>query len=309
MSTKDDFMKKIEIIERKGIGHPDTIADNLSESLAQKLNKIYNSKKHYNVDKVMVCAGEIKNNNFIKPVKIVFAGQYTKLKNISKILKDTVKEILFSEIKNGLKYKIYNFLNEGSKDLNYVFNNNKANDTSFSVGHLETDNEKLVKKIGTYLDTRHITNKNIGTDNKIMFIDDTKLKTIYIALAFLNNFKDKKDYFKIKSILEEKIKNKFNIDNVYINLADTNESQFITKTGTSLEMGDSGATGRGNRRNGLITPTKPMTLEAYSGKNLTTHIGRTYQDLAIKISKKRKKNVLLLNKIGGDVNKPIIYDI
>jgi S-adenosylmethionine synthetase len=299
----------IEIIERKGIGHPDTIADNLSENLSKRLLKEYKSKKHYNVDKTMVCAGEIKNNKFNKPVKIVFAGQYTKINNIDVILEDIVKNTLAFEIKNGLKYKIYNFLNEGSFDLNTIFFNNKSNDTSFSVGHLETANEKLVKDLGKYIDNLHNSDKTVGTDNKIMFIDNKNKKKIYIALAFLNVFKNKEDYFKHKEDLEKKLIKKYNISNIFINVGDTKESQFITKTGTSLEMGDSGATGRGNRRNGLITPTKPMTLEAYYGKNPITHVGRTYQDLAIKIAKKRKKNILLLNKIGGDVNKPMIYEI
>jgi S-adenosylmethionine synthetase len=46
---------KIEVIERKGIGHPDTIADNLSEKLSKALLKEYGTMKHYNVDKTMVC--------------------------------------------------------------------------------------------------------------------------------------------------------------------------------------------------------------------------------------------------------------
>ena len=117
------------------------------------------------------------------------------------------------------------------------------------------------------------------------------------------------EYFDYKKQLAEKLKQKFKIKNLHINIGDTKETQFITKTGTSLEMGDSGATGRGNRRNGLITPTKPMTLEAYYGKNPITHIGRTYQDLAIEMAKKRKKNILLLNKIGGDIKKPMIFEI
>lgn len=298
----------LEIIERKGVGHPDTIADNLSENLAKNLIKEYKSKKHFNVDKTMVCAGEIKKNKFIKPVNIVFAGQYTKINNINSILEDVVKKTLSFEIKKGLKYKIYNFLNEGSCDLNNIFYNNKSNDTSFAVSHLETKNEKLVKDLGKYIDNLHKKDKSIGTDNKIMFIDDNN-KTIYIALAFLNVFKNKENYFKHKQKITEKLKKKYNISNIFINVGDTKDFQFITKTGTSLEVGDSGATGRGNRRNGLITPTKPMTLEAYYGKNPVTHVGRIYQDLAKKISKKRKKKVLLLNKIGGDIKKPIIYEI
>lgn len=300
---------KIEVIERKGIGHPDTIADNLSEELSKKLLKEYRTMKHYNVDKTMVCAGEIEKGKFKTPVRIVFAGQYTKIKNIDSILEDVVKEILAFEIKNGLKYKIYNFLNQGSPDLNDIFACKKANDTSFAVGYLETESEKLVKSIGSYIDNLHKTDKHIGTDNKVMFTFDGKEKSVYIALAFLDSFKSTKEYFDYKKQLAEKLKQKFKIKNLNINIGDTKETQFITKTGTSLEMGDSGATGRGNRRNGLITPTKPMTLEAYYGKNPITHIGRTYQDLAIEMAKKRKKDILLLNKIGGDIKKPMTFEI
>jgi len=300
---------KIEVIERKGIGHPDTIADNLSEGLSKKLLKEYGRVKHYNVDKTMVCAGEIEKEKFKTPVRIVFAGQYTKIKNIDSILEDVVKETLVFEIKNGLEYKIYNFLNQGSPDLNDIFACKKANDTSFAVGYPETENEKLVKSIGSYIDHLHKTDKHIGTDNKVMFAFDGKEKSVYIALAFLDSFKDTKEYFDNKKQLEEKLKQKFKIKNLNINIGDTKETQFITKTGTSLEMGDSGATGRGNRRNGLITPTKPMTLEAYYGKNPITHIGRTYQDLAIEMAKKKKKDILLLNKIGGDIKKPMIFEI
>ena len=306
-------MNKIEIIERKGVGHPDTIADNLSEELSKKLLKqyklIYNSPKHYNVDKVMVCAGEIENRNFKTEVKIVFAGQYTKIKNIDKILDQVVKNVLVFEIKNGLKYKIYNFLNQGSLDLNDIFLNKKSNDTSFAVGSVETKNEKLVKDLGKYIDNLHKNAKKIGTDNKIMFVEDGKSRQIYIALAFLDKFKDSKEYFEYKKDLEKSLRKKFKIKDLFINVGDTKESQFITKTGTSLEMGDSGATGRGNRRNGLITPCRPMTLEAYCGKNSVTHVGKIYQDLALNIAKKRAKNVLLLNKIGGDLDDPMIFEI
>lgn len=304
---------KIEVIERKGIGHPDTIADNLSEKLSEVLfkeyKKLYGNPKHYNVDKTMVCAGEIQKGKFTTPVKIVFAGQYTKLKNIDSVLEKVIKETLAFEIDKGMKYEIYNFLNQGSPDLNDIFACKKANDTSFAVGLPETKNEKLVMDIGNYIDNLHKADKHIGTDNKVMFSFDGRDKNIYIALAFIDNFKTKEEYFKYKKQLEEKLKKKFKIKNIHINIGDTKETQFLTKTGTSLEMGDSGATGRGNRRNGLITPTRPMTLEAYCGKNKITHIGRTYQDLAIEMAKKKKKDILLLNRIGGDIKKPIVFEI
>ena len=47
-----------------------------------------------------------------------------------------------------------------------------------------------------------------------------------------------------------------------------------------------------------------MTLEAYYGKNRETHIGRIYQKMAQDIADKEGKSVLLVNKIGGDIDKP-----
>ena len=57
--------------------------------------------------------------------------------------------------------------------------------------------------------------------------------------------------------------------NVAVNFADKEleGSVYLTVTGTSAEAGDDGQVGRGNRVNGLITPGRPMSLEAAAGKN------------------------------------------
>ena len=67
-----------------------------------------------------------------------------------------------------------------------------------------------------------------------------------------------------------------------MNVADNFElgSVYITVTGTSAEMGDDGAVGRGNRSNGLITPNRPMSLEATCGKNPINHVGKIYNLLS-----------------------------
>lgn len=295
----------MEIIERKGIGHPDTIADNLGEELAEQLQIEYQVQygtiQHYNVDKVLVASGKIdyRKRVMTQPVNIVFAGQYTKLSNIKTILNRTVKEVLKDEIKNGLKYKIHNMLTEGSPDLSNNFYHKKCNDTSFGVGNPYTKNEKLVLNIGKFIDNLHLTYPRVGTDNKVMFINGR----IIIALAFRCSNYDQ--YVKLKLFVKSMISKKFKTA-VEINNADTSESYFNTVTGTSLEQGDAGMTGRGNRYNGLITPLRMMTLEAYYGKNDITHIGRIYQKKAQELANRKKKSVLMVNSIGGDINKPII---
>lgn len=54
----------------------------------------------------------------------------------------------------------------------------------------------------------------------------------------------------------------------------------LVVSGTSAEAGDDGEVGRGNRINGLITPGRPMSLEAAAGKNPVSHVGKIYNVLA-----------------------------
>ena len=66
---------------------------------------------------------------------------------------------------------------------------------------------------------------------------------------------------------------------VNVNMADDPRSGaiYLTVTGTSAEAGDDGQVGRGNRVNGLITPYRPMMLEAAAGKNPVPHVGNDLQ--------------------------------
>ena len=299
---------KHEVIERKGIGHPDTIADNLGEKLGSLLKEAYKWEygkvMHYNVDKVLVGSGKInyEKGTMTKPVHIVFAGQYTVLNktDIMDLMETAVEETIPVEIANGLKYKIVNMLTDGSPDLADNFLHRKCNDTSFGVGNPYTPTEKLVLSMGKYIDNLNKTEHWAGTDNKIMYIDGD----ITIAFAFKNSA-DELDYFDNKAHLKDMIYEKFG-QMVAINCADTKDMYFNTLTGTSLEQGDAGMTGRGNRYNGLITPLRFTTLEAYYGKNDVTHIGRIYQKMAQQKANKLGKSVLLVNKIGSNINKPII---
>ncbi|MDO5853866.1 MAG: methionine adenosyltransferase, partial [Thermoplasmata archaeon] len=88
---------------------------------------------------------------------------------------------------------------------------------------------------------------------------------------------------------------------------------YLTCTGMSQEMGDDGSVGRGNRCNGLITPYRPMSMEATSGKNPITHIGKIYnvmskliaEDVAKKVTNEAEIRVRLLSQIGKPVSEPL----
>ena len=75
---------EVEIVERKGIGHPDSISDGIAESVSRALCQVYMEKfngkiMHHNTDEVQITAGE-SNPHFgggeiIKPIDILLTGR------------------------------------------------------------------------------------------------------------------------------------------------------------------------------------------------------------------------------------------
>jgi S-adenosylmethionine synthetase len=80
-----------------------------------------------------------------------------------------------------------------------------------------------------------------------------------------------------------------------INARDLDEADelYLTLSGSSLESGDEGVVGRGNRANGLITPLRSMNLEGVNGKNPVYHVGKLYNVAAENIAQD------LHERVGG----------
>ena len=89
---------------------------------------------------------------------------------------------------------------------------------------------------------------------------------------------------------------------------------YLTVTGLSAESGDDGQVGRGNRVNGLITPGRPMSLEAAAGKNPVTHVGKLYNVAAHEIAREivasapviSQARCMLVSRIGSPITEPAI---
>jgi S-adenosylmethionine synthetase len=104
-----------------------------------------------------------------------------------------------------------------------------------------------------------------------------------------------------------------------VNSADDIEAGrlYLTVTGTSAEAGDDGQTGRGNRVGGLITPCRPMTLEAAAGKNVVSHVGKSYSIVAFQIARElvakcpdvSEATCILVSRIGLPVDRPQVVEL
>ena len=341
--------RDVEIVERKGIGHPDTICDALAEELSRGLCRFYLEHfgvvLHHNVDKVLLWGGASKPafgaGEVIEPMEIYLAGRATThFKGVRVPLEDIAHDACerwFAEHLHALDprqhIKLHVLIRPGSSELVELFLRRQrndiwlANDTSCGAGYAP-----LSRLEGSVLEAERAlvspattsTHPAFGEDVKVMGIrrDDRLHFTVSCAmigkhLVNLDAYLDAKQAAAnvVKSALSQSA---YGIE-VEVNTADdpVNESIFLTVLGTSAEAGDDGEAGRGNRANGLITPFRAMTMESVAGKNPLTHVGKLYNVAARRIASQLVAHIetaesvqcALVSRIGQSVADPQIVDI
>jgi S-adenosylmethionine synthetase len=308
----------LEIVERKGLGHPDHICDaimnEVSVSLSKEYLKRYGSVLHHNIDKGLLAAGEVRRNfgggEVKRPMLMVFGDRATydvdgDAVPIDEITVSTAKKwfkknLRFVDPERHVRYQVE--LARGSEALRDIFSRKGkfygANDTSAAVGYAPfTDTERIV------LDTEHYINSpsfkkefpETGEDVKIMGSREGGDLNLTIALAFVDRLiENENQYFQRKSeVIEDvtrfvKSRVKFEGVNIDINTLDKKGRGmggiYLTVLGTSADDGDGGQVGRGNRVNGVIPLNRPTCSEAAAGKNPVSHVGKIYNLLTYEIA-------------------------
>lgn len=314
--------KEVEIIERKGAGHPDYICDAVSETASQALSQYYIQKfgsvLHHNLDKGLLIAGRSEpkfgGGKIVEPIKIIIAGRATDrvgkvkipvVEIAQKAAKDCLSKILdISKKEVDKNFKISIGYQPGATNLQEVFKkSNKiaiSNDTSFGVSHGPLSRtEKLTLDLAELINSKNFSRKYpfVGKDIKVMALRKGERVYLTLAIAFVDKFvKSIDDYFakkeRVKTELGKYIQKNFNFKTVEINInvLDNSEAKdateiYLTHLGLSAEQGDDGQVGRGNRVCGLITPFRQMSMEAAAGKNIN-HPGKLYQVLSFLIAQK-----------------------
>ena len=340
--------REVEVVERKGLGHPDTLIDGIMEEISKELCKAYIKEfgkiLHHNVDKGLICGGRTKvdfgGGIFRKPIFIVLSGRATEEANGSKFpvhniarttahqyLKKTVPEL---DVYNDVE--VESRISSGSKDLVELFLRGPripyANDTSFGIGFAPfTDVEKIVLAAEQHLNSSEYKSKHpeVGPDIKVMGLRQKDKIKLTVACAFIaKHIPGIEAYVECRDRVQEELlsvaKGMTELEaEAAVNTGDDikSKSVYITLTGTSSEMGDDGSVGRGNRVNGLITPSRSMTLEAAAGKNPVNHVGKIYSVLATEMAKSISDEhpeleditITLLSRIGKPIDQPKIASV
>ncbi len=306
--------ESMEIVERKGLGHPDTICDLVMERVAVELAQAYlktcGRVLHFNADKGLLVAGQVEcrlgGGYVIAPMRLVIGDRAT--------FEWRRKQIPVKEIAERTAYRWFKQhlprvspikhlecqveLKPASAELRSVTERPRepaANDTSAAVGYAPlTVTERLVFQVEQFLNGAAFKKEypDTGQDVKVLGVRTGSEVVLTVAMPLLaTGIKTESQYFSrkieivraLKDFAERKAGPELH-PTVQLNLLDRRDAgvagMYLTVLGTSAEAGDSGEVGRGNRVCGVISLRRPASAEAAAGKNPVAHVGKIYNVLA-----------------------------
>lgn len=338
----------VELVERKGVGHPDTIADTLAEEVSVSLCRYYlerfGSVLHHNVDKVLISAGASRpalgGGVMLEPIDIYLGGRATADVGgvhvpVADLAVQSTEEWLrkaMPELDLARDVRVHCRIRQGSGDLTELFARTKrstplANDSSVGVGFAPlTELEAAVLETERLLNSEEFRARHpeAGLDVKLMGQRCHASIILTVARAFIGGrLTSMADYLEAKFAVAELVRTAAKERGLpircFVNAADQPEigSIYLTVSGSSVESGDDGEVGRGNRVNGLITPHRPVSLEAAAGKNPVNHTGKLYnvmareiaRDLVERLHAVRGATCYLVSQIGRPINDPSLAQV
>jgi S-adenosylmethionine synthetase len=336
------------MVERKGRGHPDSICDALAEAFTIALSRAYHERcgavLHHNVDKALLAGGSSTprygGGEVTAPFDVYLSGRATREVDgavipVEQIAEETSRAWLRANLHAldaARHVRIHPLVRPGSAALRALVAREQgptaaANDTSLAVGHAPPSRlEQVVLAVEEALTSPSTiaVHPVIGEDVKVMGVRRAHQIDLTVACAIVDRYvRGPSDYAVAKEtvgrLAEHAARQAGSDVRVAVNTADDIDAGrlYLTVTGTSAEAGDDGQVGRGNRVGGLITPCRPMTLEAAAGKNVASHVGKSYSIVAHRIAHALVANhpeitaatCVLVSRIGWPVDQPQLVEL
>ncbi|MDQ7849558.1 MAG: methionine adenosyltransferase [Armatimonadota bacterium] len=346
LSGKPVSEHEVEIVERKGVGHPDSICDAIMERVSIALSREYlqrfGSILHHNIDKALLVAGAADvafgGGRVTEPMRLIFGDRATAVVNgervpVEEIAINTARvwfreHLRFVDPERDVIYDVQ--IKPGSPELVDIFQRETpcANDTSAAVGYAPlTQTEEIVRRVEQLMNSRTFKEDfpEAGEDIKIMGFRQGRELNLTAAVAFVDRFiPDEATYFRRKKEMHDAVHDfvlqQSTFDNITLDINTLDRpgrglgGVYLTVTGTSAESGDSGQIGRGNKVNGVIALNRPMGTEAAAGKNPVSHVGKIYTIMTHQVAARiyeevpgvREVYVWMLSQIGAPIDRPKI---
>lgn len=231
----------IEIVERKGLGHPDSLADGLANAISVSYSKYclknFGHVLHHNVDKLYIGGGmflsKYQETKMVEPIKVVINGRFSNkfgnrkinLKTIQeKAVKDYLGMILPSlNLKTDIKIVSNSTQNMPNMNNPYWYTPRDvkdlpeqkklyANDTAVVVAHSPlTTTEQLTLNLEYFFWSKTRSSikpkyKHYGQDIKVMSIRNKNSINCTICVPVISKYiKSEKDYFSRVAKIEQEL--------------------------------------------------------------------------------------------------------
>lgn len=333
----------VEIVERKGIGHPDSVCDAVMEEVSRALSRAYRDRAgtvlHHNCDKALLVAGQVElrwgGGRVLEPMRLIMGDRATATWNGQGI---DVKAIAISTARQWIRTHLHHVdpeahvqyqveLKPGSAALAMPYRRKglpTANDTSAVVGYAPvTETERMVFEAERYLNSAGFKARFPDTweDVKVMGVRETRKLHLTVAMPLLDRGLHSEDeYFaRVDEIrhsalahLQPRLEQLDELT-LCLNALDRRGEGlagiYASVLGVSAESADSGEVGRGNRLNGLISFCRPGGGEAAPGKNPVGHTGKIYGMLADRLAGRLVGGVPGLDEVtlwlSSDIGRPV----
>ncbi len=316
--------RAVEVVERKGTGHPDYICDAVMEAVSVALSREYLKRAgrvlHHNIDKGLLIAGSVEKHfgggRVKTPMELIIGDRAAFSSGEVKIpVEDIARETARSWIGANLPdvdvdadIRIRVALAPGSEELAGIFNGKgnilPANDTSVAVGLAPmTETEEAVLGLERHINSPDFKARfpEVGSDVKVMGVRRGASLDLTVAFPLMARMiKNEREYFERKEAVQSALRDflssmPFSTVTLGINSLDRpglkEKGVYISLLGTSAEDGDSGEVGRGNTMRGVIAPCRASSTEAAAGKNPVSHVGKIYSVLAQELAEKTMQHV------------------
>ncbi|MBS1193058.1 MAG: methionine adenosyltransferase, partial [Nitrospirae bacterium] len=222
--------QRVEIVERKGTGHPDYLCDSMMESVSIALSREYMKRfgaiLHHNIDKGLLSAGRVEKlfggGSVLAPMELIIGDRATFEAGGTKVPVVDIavdaakgwltKNMRFVDPDKHLRYRVV--LSQGSEELTDIFARSGkvlgANDTSAAVGYYPlSPTEEAVLSLERHLNSKAFKNKypETGEDIKVMGLRTGRDLDLTVAMPLVSRFVwNEKSYFERKEVLQKEMR-------------------------------------------------------------------------------------------------------
>ncbi|MEU6462638.1 methionine adenosyltransferase [Streptomyces sp. NPDC046976] len=296
----------VEVVERKGIGHPDTLADGIAELASIRYSRhcldVAGVVLHHNLDKVAVLGGRAAFTDtdgvYDRPLRVVFGGRIsTTFAGRPLSVRDILEQAAVDHLRTALpgfdrvRLEVRHETTDSSKFPHWFAPRSLedlperprafSNDTAYLVGSApRTATETVVLLVEAWF--RRLP--WAGSDVKALAVRDGATWTVTVCVPALAGQLTSAAEFddvvaaaagELTELLAERLPGRVTVVcNTRGSRTGPISDQYFTLSGSAIDYGEDGLVGRGNARTGVISGAHLAGNEATFGKNPAYHVGK-----------------------------------